>query len=97
MKRLHLYGLKYRLKTAVFKTDFLKYVVVDLWVLYAKIDSGLIVPVRSGNYSRIANGKMFAPIKDNTDDSSSFVAFDILQLNELFGKENIILIQKGYF
>ncbi len=78
-------------------TNFLKYVVVDLRILYAKIDAGLVVPVRSGNYSQIVKGKMFVPIKDNTDDSSSFVAFDILQLEELFGKENIILAQKGYF
>lgn len=77
-------------------TDFLKYAVIDLRVLYAKIEAGLIVPVRSGNYSRIANQKMYVPIKDNTDDSSSFVAFDILQLKELFGHENIILVQKGY-
>lgn len=78
-------------------TGFIKYVVVDLKTLYAKIDDGLIIPQYGANLSRIDNGKMIAPIKDNPDGSSSFVAFDVLQLHQLFGKDGIILTQKGYF
>lgn len=78
-------------------TDFLKYVVVDLKILYHQINLGLIVPSRNGkNFSKIENGKMIVPIKDNRDDSSSFVAFDIQQLHQLFGNQHIIVAQKGY-
>jgi hypothetical protein len=78
-------------------TDFLKYVVVDLKVLYDKIEQKLIVPKYGAHVSYIKDGVMIVPIKDNTDDSSSFVAFDVKQLNDLFGDENIIIAQKGYF
>lgn len=77
-------------------TGFVKFVVVDLKVLFSKIDNGLITPEYGGNFSRIVNGKMIAVIKDNVDDSSSFVAFDVKQLNQLFGSDNIILFQEGY-
>ncbi len=78
-------------------TNFIKFVVVDLKVLFNKIEKKLIIPEYGGNFSRIINGKMMAVIKDNTDKSSSFVAFDVRQLQQLFGDENIILLQKGYF
>ncbi len=78
-------------------TGFIKFVVVDLRVLFAKIESGSII-LRSGkNYAYIENGKMIAALKNNADDSSSFVAFDVPLLNKLFGNEGIILAQKGFF
>lgn len=78
-------------------TGFIKFVVIDLHVLFEKIQQGQIIFQKNINFSRIENGKMLAPIKENPDDSSSFVAFDVLQLQELFGKDDIILLQEGFF
>ena len=77
-------------------TDFIKYVIIDLTVLYDKIQKGLIVMQRGLNVSDIKQQKMIVPIKDNFDNSSSFVAFDINQLQNLFGQDKIIKNQKGY-
>ena len=57
-------------------TDFLKFVVVDLRVLFQKMDNQQIV-LQTGsasNFSRIEGGKMTIPINQNPDFSSSFVA-----------------------
>lgn len=78
-------------------TGFIKYAVVDLHVLFDKIKSGDIIPRRGRSLSYIENGKIIAPIKDNTDDSSSFVAFDVKLLHQLFGKDGIIIKQEGFF
>lgn len=77
-------------------TDFLKYVVLDIKILYEKIEKGLIIPEYRKS-SIIKNEKMIAAVQDNKDDSSSFIAFDVAQLHQLFGKEGIIVLQKGYF
>jgi hypothetical protein len=78
-------------------TGFVKFVVVDLKVLFSKINEGLIIPKHGGRSSRIEDGKIISPIIDNKDDSSSFVAFDVSQLKQMFGNEGIILIQKGFY
>jgi len=53
--------------------------------------------LRKGNKtSYIENGKMIAPINQNTDQSSNFVAFDIRQLQTLFQADRIIRLQKGF-
>jgi len=79
-------------------TDFIKFVVLDLKVLFDKIENGLIIPSQNiGLNSYIKENKMFAPIINNHDDSSSFVAFDVSLLNQFFGKDKIILFQKGYY
>ena len=80
-------------------TDFLKFVVVDLRVLFQKMDNQQIV-LQTGsasNFSRIEGGKMTIPINQNPDFSSSFVAFDVRQLQQLFGNDGIIFSQKGFF
>lgn len=77
--------------------SFVKYAVIDLHVLFKKIEAGLIVLDKSIQVPVIRNGKMYAPINENRDYSSSFVAFDIAGLNQLFGRDNIIVAQKGFF
>jgi hypothetical protein len=78
-------------------TDFVKFAVIDLRLLFKKLDAGEILIQEGNHVSTIEHHKMLVPIKHNTDRSSSFVAFDILQLNQLFGNEHIILYQKGFF
>jgi len=77
-------------------TNFLKFAVIDLRILFDKIDNGSILLRKGRKESYIQNSKMIAPINDNSDGSSSFVAFDIYQLHKLFGSENIIVFQKGF-
>lgn len=79
-------------------TGIIKFVVVDLKVLFNKIENGLIIPKRNiGLNSYKKNNTLIAPIIDNKDGSSSFVAFDVKLLNQLFGSDHIILFQEGYF
>ena len=80
------------------KPSLIKYVIVDLGVLKNKIKEGTIQTVKGGNSSYItSDGNMVIPEKDNYDNSSSFVALDVRQLQELFGHENIIIKQFGYY
>ena len=78
-------------------TSFIKCVLIDLNVLYKQISLEKIIFDTTIYRSKIVGGRMIAPINKNSDDSSSFVAFDIKQLHKLFGNENIIICQKGYF
>lgn len=79
-------------------SSFIKYVIVDLGVLKRKIKEGRIKIVKGGHRSYITNdGNMIIPEKDNYDNSSSFVALDVKQLQELFGHEDIIIKQVGYY
>lgn len=79
-------------------TDFIKFVVLNVKKIYEKIDAGLIV-FRPANKnfreSFISDGKIIAPILNNKDYSSNFVAIRIDNMIELFGSE-IYIIQKGY-
>jgi hypothetical protein len=76
--------------------SFVKYVVIDLRLLYEHISLGAISIQSGGNYSRIAEGKMIVPIKDNHDRSSSFIVFEVPQLHQLWPESGLIVAQKGY-
>jgi hypothetical protein len=78
-------------------TGFTKFAVINLNVLYDKIRQEKIITAYGRNSSHIENGRMLAAIKENSDASSNFVVFDIAQLNQLFGNEDIILFQKGFY
>jgi len=78
--------------------SFKKYVVVNISILKEKIKEGRIIIAKGENRSYInRDGKMVVPVKDNFDSSSSFVAFDVKQLQKLFGDEGIIIKQFGYY
>lgn len=77
-------------------TGFLKFVVLDLNVLFKQIETGNIVLKKGRRTSYIQSGKLISPINENHDKSSNFVAFDIFMLNKLFKSENIILLQNGF-
>ena len=89
-------GSKFADKRATL-TGFLKYAVVDLRVLMQAVQAGQIILQAGGLQSRIEGDKMIAPIIPNRDPSSTFVAFDVLQLRQLFDGEGIILAQQGYW
>jgi hypothetical protein len=78
-------------------TGFLKFAVINLRGLYAQIAAGNIVFRQNIRTSYIHEGKIIAPIRANVDASSTFVAFDVLQLHTLFEKERIVWWQKGFF
>ncbi len=80
-------------------TDFIKFAVIDLKKLMKKIDDGTIVVDRDlkGLVSVVTDGVMRCPVIYNRDDSSSFVPFNIKQLNDLFKSEKIVILQKGVF
>ena len=77
--------------------NFVKFAVVDLDVLFKHLKKGDIVLDSKIGRPIIRNGKLFSPINENTDYSSNFVAFDVQMLDELFGDEDIILFQKGFY
>ena len=76
--------------------SFVKYVVVDLRILFERIESGDIVLDEDIPCSTVIDGQLHAAIKNNRDGSSSFVVFDVKALPDLFGKD-IIISQKGFF
>ena len=93
------YGITNCLKTdnLISCTDFIKFAIIDLEKVYAKIDEGKII-IRDNNKSfcKIINGNtIVCPIKYNRDGSSSFFPIDIYQLVQLWGKE-MIIAQKGF-
>jgi hypothetical protein len=77
-------------------TDFLKFAVIDLKMVYQKIDQKKIVikDNKQSICSKIGD-IMECPIKYNKDQSSSFFPVDIKILSELWGNE-IIIAQKGF-
>lgn len=77
--------------------SFIKYAIINLRVLFNQIEAGNILLQYGGNFSQIQNQKLIIPIKYNRDGSSSFVAFDVPQLHELFGDQGIILCQRGFY
>ena len=78
-------------------TDFIKYVIIDLERVYAKIDKNEIIIRDNGRSTcRLLNGKVIeCPVKYNRDGSSSFFPIDIALLVELWGKD-MIVAQKGF-
>lgn len=79
-------------------TNFIKYAVIDLSILYNKIESGLIVIPEEINRNSYINEDriMIAARNKNRDKSSDFVAFDINQLIELFSDDKIIILSYGF-
>ena len=77
-------------------TTFLKWAVIDVENLLNAIDSGLIVidETLRNITCQLRNGKMFCPINNNKDNSSSFVPFDIHILNQI--SNNIIIASSGF-
>ncbi|HMO38435.1 MAG TPA: hypothetical protein PKC76_00805 [Saprospiraceae bacterium] len=77
-------------------TDFLKYAVVDLRMVYARIDSGDIIICNNKLHTcRIVHNKIECPINHNKDGSSSFFPIEIAMLVQLWGHE-LVITQKGF-
>lgn len=76
--------------------SFVKYAVIDLKSLFDHIKKGDIVLDKNIFRPTIINGKLHAAINNNRDRSSSFVAFEVKALLDLFGS-SIIIKQKGFF
>ena len=93
------YGITNCLKTGELSscTDFLKFAIIDLEKVYAKLDEGKIIIRDNGkNFCKIINNDTIeCPIKYNIDGSSSFFPIDIPQLVQLWG-EDIVITQKGF-
>jgi len=77
-------------------TMFLKWAVIDVENLLNAIDSGLIIidETLRDITCQLRKGKMFCPINNNKDKSSSFVPFDIHILNQI--SNNIIIASSGF-
>lgn len=77
-------------------TNFMKWAVIDIDNLLKAIDDKLIVidETLSGTTCQFKNGKLFCPINNNKDNSSSFVPFDIPMLNKI--SNNIIVASSGF-
>lgn len=79
------------------KGSFVKYAIINIEVLMKKIKEGRIILDESIGKPVVEGNKMRAAVNMNNDHSSSFVAFDVKGLNDLFGREGIILAQKGFY
>lgn len=77
--------------------DFLKYALIDLKMVYSRIDTGEIVIRDNGaSVCKKTIDHIECPVKYNKDGSSSFFAIDIAMLAERWGNE-MIIAQKGFF
>ena len=90
-------GSKAQVRNRAKEFSFVKYAVIDLKVLFKQIGKRKIILDEKIGKPEIINGVMHAAVNENTDYSSNFVAFDVKGLNDLFGRENIILIQEGFY
>lgn len=90
-------GSKAQVRNKAKEFSFVKYVVIDLKVLFEQIKKKKIVLDTSIGKPQIIDGVMHACVNENKDYSSSFVAFDVKGLNDLFGKDGIILVQNGFY
>ncbi|TAF33051.1 MAG: hypothetical protein EAZ57_07325 [Cytophagales bacterium] len=77
--------------------SFLKYAVLDLAVFFGLFLEGRIKAKRGLDKSFVADGILVAPIKDNHDKSSSFLAFDVALLAQLFQDSRLIIKQQGFY
>ncbi|MBM7453364.1 hypothetical protein JN09_000690 [Acholeplasma morum] len=78
-------------------SDFIKFAVIDLKLLFQYINEGFIRLDSSIKTCQVISNLLYAPINHNVDYSSSFVAFDVKMLHELFPYTGIIMLQKGFF
>lgn len=90
-------GSKAQVRNKAKEFSFVKYVVIDLSVLFEQIEKKRIVLDSTIGKPQIIDGVMHACVNDNKDNSSSFVAFDVKGLYDLFGDDGIILDQKGFY
>ena len=77
--------------------NFIKFAIVNLKVLFNKLRNEQITIKEKIKQSKIEDNKLIVPVLYNKDKSSSFIAFDIEQLCDLFSYDRIILIQKGFY
>ena len=78
-------------------TDFIKWVIIDINFLKQIYDSGKLEIISTNRITcKIENEKLICPENYNKDGSSSFVPFDVIYLNRLWG-DKVILAQKGFF
>lgn len=91
------YGITNCLKTELaICSTFIKVAIINLNVIYDKIDKGEIIIINNGKrLCEIKDGKLICPVIMNHDHSSSFVPFDIPSLVRLFGDE-VIVYSKGF-
>ncbi|BAO77544.1 hypothetical protein [Winogradskyella sp. PG-2] len=77
--------------------DFIKYAIIDLNMVYEKLDDKSIIISDNGkNKCRIIDGsRIECPIKYNSDGSSSFFPIDISYLVQLWGND-MVITQKGF-
>lgn len=88
---------QYHADKQIYTLDFIKFAIINLKVLYQKIENKQIVIKEKIKQSKIEDNRLIVPVLHNKDKSSSFIAFDIRQLSNLFSDDRIILIQKGFF
>ncbi len=77
-------------------TGFEKYAVINMSIVYRKIDEGAIIIQDNGrNYCSLSGSTITCPVKYNTDGSSSFFPVDIGFLARLWPEE-IVVAQAGF-
>ncbi|MBE7704060.1 MAG: hypothetical protein E7Z89_08445 [Cyanobacteria bacterium SIG28] len=78
--------------------DFIKFAVIDIKVLKALFDDGLIEVDKTLNSIKCVskNGKIICPVNHNKDNSSSFIPIDIKLLLQLFSDKKVVLLKKGF-
>ncbi len=91
------YGITNCLKENITQCkDFIKYAIIDLKTVYAKIDNGDIIIKDNRQNKCSLNGSVIeCPVKYNIDGSSSFFPIEISMLVKLWGNQ-IIVAQKGF-
>lgn len=91
------YGILDCDKTTVHaQANFLKYALIDLKMVYKKIEEQkILIQDNKKHVCERIDGKLVCPIKYNADHSSSFFPVDIQLLQQLWGNE-IIIAQKGF-
>lgn len=78
-------------------TDFIKWVILDVNFLKEKYENKELEIITTNKITcEIDNQKLICPENFNPDGSSSFVPFDILMLNKLWGGK-VIKAQNRYF
>lgn len=78
-------------------TDFIKYAVIDLDIVFMLLNNGRIEIDKSSKKSYIKGKIMYAGYNSNLDYSSSFIVLDIELLHTMFNEFNIIIRQKGFY
>lgn len=75
---------------------FEKFAVINSKVLFELISQGYIAVDINAGENYFENGKMHISIKQNSDGSSSFAVFDLKMLNDMFSRQELIILQEGF-